>query len=178
MKGELKFNFNRTKTIEAILYIAGKITKPDFHSVSKLLYFADVTSLEKYGRFITGDTYYAMQYGPVPSNAYDLMKSTDETDPGFSVDKDGKTLVPNRAPKMDEFSLSDIKMLDLAIDLYGEMPFWMKTSLSHDLAWESAWNARGNSQRALMPLESIINSLLEKPDELLEYLRDPFPGEV
>jgi uncharacterized phage-associated protein len=174
---ELKFDFNRQKTIEAILYIAQKVKDADYHSISKLLYFADKTHLERYGRFITGDTYYAMQYGPVPSNTYNLMKEGSAFGNSDFRVEDGKRVVALRLPKMDEFSRSDVKMLDLAIDLYGEMPFWMKTSLSHDAAWESAWNARGGSQTAPMSIESIV-ALLEKPELLLEFLRDPFPGEA
>ena len=47
---ELKFTFEREKAIEAILYLAGRIEDPTFHSIGKLMYFADKTSLERYGR--------------------------------------------------------------------------------------------------------------------------------
>ena len=68
------FEFNAEKAIEVILYIAEHIKEPTFHTVSKVLYFADKEHLEKYGRFICGDSYIAMRRGPVPSGVYDLLK--------------------------------------------------------------------------------------------------------
>ena len=49
--------------------------KSDMHKLCKILYFADQRHLSLYGRSITGDTYIAMQYGPVPSNVDDILKS-------------------------------------------------------------------------------------------------------
>ena len=43
-----------------------------------VLLFADKKHLERYGRFITGDTYSAMENGPVPSFAYDVVKCIKE----------------------------------------------------------------------------------------------------
>jgi uncharacterized phage-associated protein len=39
------------------------------------MYFADRKHLEKYGRFICGDSYVAMKHGPVPSEIYDILKA-------------------------------------------------------------------------------------------------------
>ncbi|CAD5970647.1 hypothetical protein PCC9214_03789 [Planktothrix tepida] len=74
---EYQFDFNIEKGIESILYILELLenkVQPTIHRVSKFLYFADKEHLEKYGRFIFGDSYYAMKHGPVPSQIYDLLK--------------------------------------------------------------------------------------------------------
>lgn len=42
----------------------------------KLLYYVDRTALEKMGQSITGDHYVSMDYGPVLSTVYDLIKRT------------------------------------------------------------------------------------------------------
>lgn len=54
------FQFDQVKATEAILYLADK------------------TSLEKYGRFIFGESYYAMKEGPTPSYTYNLLKQAAE----------------------------------------------------------------------------------------------------
>jgi len=57
----ITFQFNRIKAIEAILYLANKVSDSDIYGICKLLYLVDKTCLEKYGRFIFGETYCAMK---------------------------------------------------------------------------------------------------------------------
>ena len=91
-----------------ILYVASKLQETTFHRIVKLLYFADKLHLERYGRFITGDRYIAMEYGPVPSNVYDMLKAArnvnqivpDSQERPFAVE-DERRVVPLRAPDMD-----------------------------------------------------------------------------
>lgn len=68
--------FQYETTLNAILYVLQQLGgKTDMHKLCKILYFADQRHLSKYGRSITGDTYIAMQYGPVPSNVDDILKA-------------------------------------------------------------------------------------------------------
>lgn len=165
----IQYKFNRDKAIEVILYIANSIPDPTYDSISKLLYFADKTSLERYARFISGDTYYAMQNGPVPSNTYDLMKEAPSGGEfGFCIENN-RQVIPLRKPDLDELSDSDIECLDVAIELYGNAPFWKKTQDSHDKAWEEAWENRKDRLSSPMSVESIVH-LLEDAEDLLEHL--------
>ncbi len=59
----MQFEFDEQKTREVIIYIANRIPGLTVHQLFSLLYIADKTSLEQYGRFITGDTYYAVEDG-------------------------------------------------------------------------------------------------------------------
>lgn len=59
----VEFPFDRTKAIEAILYLANGIPEPDKYGICKLLYLVDKTCLEKYGRFTFGESYYALKGG-------------------------------------------------------------------------------------------------------------------
>ncbi len=163
-------NFNHVKAVEIILYIAHRIPDPTFHSICKIMYFADKTSLERVGRLLTDDTYSAMKYGPVPSNTYDLMKEAPPSgELGFRIENDHR-VAPLREANLDELSDSDIECLDMVIALYGNVPFWKRSQDSHDEAWQKAWEARGDKSSAIMPLESIV-ALLEDADELLEHLK-------
>lgn len=70
---------NFTKVVMAINYFArnsrGKsINKLD---VLKLIYLADRYHLRKFGRSITGERYFAMRMGPVPSKAKNICNQSD-----------------------------------------------------------------------------------------------------
>lgn len=105
----ITFKFNRQKAIETILFFANRVSEPTRLKVMKLIYLADKTSLEKYGRFISGDTYVAMKHGPVPSCSYDLVKSS-QVDYAFK--SDGNNVVPVRDYDVNEFSKSDVECLE------------------------------------------------------------------
>lgn len=163
------FEFDREKAIEVILYLATKSSNPTFHSINKLLYFADKTSLEQYGRFICGETYAAMPQGPVPSNVYAIMKEAEGVANGDFVVENGHHIKPLREADTDVLSDSDVECLDKIIKLYGDAPYWVKDELSHDPAYYEAWNKRGNKNSIPMSIDSIAH-LLEDSEELIDYI--------
>ena len=67
--------FNYKKSTQALNYFAvqngGMITKL---CALKLIYFADRYHLRKYGRPITNDQYWAMQFGPVASSVKEISE--------------------------------------------------------------------------------------------------------
>jgi len=167
---KLSFTFAPEKAIEAILYLASRLEDPGRHNITHLLYFADKTSLERYGRFICGDDYYAMQYGPVPTNCYELLKAAETTDHfGFKTFPNTYKVQPLRGPNLDLLSESDIICLEKVVQMYGDLPFWRIRDESHDEAWSAAWAKRGDKNTERIPLESIVAEL-ENPDELLSFL--------
>lgn len=175
-----QFEFDEQSALEAVLYICSKIRNPTYHSIAKLLYFADCLHLERYGRFICGDSYTAMEYGPVPSSVYDMLKER-------HVDFKGNIRFPSakgsfeafgrysvralRQPDLAWLSDSDIKCLDEAIQKYGHYDFAQRTKASHAYAWESTWKER---PYGTIPIEKIIEAIGE-PEGLREYLQDPYP---
>lgn len=162
------FQFNQEKAIEAILYLAQRVTDADVYGISKLLYLVDKTSLEKYGRFVFGESYAAMKEGPVPSNAYDLLKlATKEPVNGLLVK--GNQIVSLRDPDLDLLSESDIECLDQIILVYGHVPNWFRARDAHDDAWKKSWEKRGSKKSIKMPVESIAK-LLADSNELVDYL--------
>jgi uncharacterized phage-associated protein len=169
---ELQFEFDMQKAVEVILYIAKRIPEPTFMKVLKLMFFADKTSLESYGRFICGDTYVAMEHGPVPSNSYDIMKAArDSNNYGFAVEYE-RHIKPSRDANLDELSESDIVCLDRIIELYGKYPAWHLRQISHDdEAYVAAWEQTGGKGSVPIPVENIICSF-DNADELLDYLQN------
>jgi hypothetical protein len=167
---KLYFKFNRDKTIEVILYIATQLPKPSYHPILKVLYEADKLSLVRYGRFISGGEYYAMEHGPVSSETYDLMKHPDQRpDDAFAVGKKG-TIRPLREPNLDWLSESDRECLDEALTIVSPLEdFSERSAASHDKAYVIAWTERGQKRRARMSVENIA-STLDETGQLLDFL--------
>jgi len=165
----ITFSFSRIKAIEVILYLANRISDHDVYGICKLLYLADKTSLEKYGRFIFGDTYCAMKEGSTPSNTYDLLKDAMKKPiPEFKID-DNYQIIPSRDSELDYFSKSDLKCLDHIIESLGTASYQKRREAAHDAAWQEAWGRRGKKDSRPMPVESIAE-LFDNSADLIDYL--------
>ena len=74
----MTLSFSYRKTTQALNYLArqagGRINKM---KALKLVYFADRYHLRRYGRPITNDEYFAMNFGPVASATKDLAEGSD-----------------------------------------------------------------------------------------------------
>jgi len=166
--------FDRDKALEAILYIAQELDSPTLHSISKILYLADKRHLQHHGRLICGDRYIAMEYGPMPSTIYDMMKVADgrealdpDTDDlikeSLSV-RPGRYVKPRRKANEDLLSESEIDCIDHTIRKYGRKTFGQLTDITHDDAW------RGADENKPISLEAIARTLPNSA-ELLAFLR-------
>ncbi len=160
----IQFDVSKEKTIEVILYIAARVKNPTLHTIFKIMYFADKLHINKYGRFITGDTYIAMEYGPVPSGAYDITKNP----PSEDIEISGYHVVPLRQAKENEVSESDLQCLNESIFEHGNKSFGQLTDESHDEAWKIA------PENGVMTIESII-MMLDDSDDLLSFLQNQHP---
>ena len=164
----ITFQFNQTKAVETVLYLAQKVSDSDIYGICKLLYLVDKTSLEKYGRFIFGESYFAMKEGPTPSNVYDLLKQAAQA-PVYGLKVEGNQVIPLRNPDLDYLSESDIECLDQIISVYGKVPNWLRAVDAHDDAWQESWHKRGRKRSIKMPIESIVELLTDSVD-LADYL--------
>jgi uncharacterized phage-associated protein len=162
------------KALEVIVYISHK-TDDLFHIV-KTIYYADKLHLENYGQLMTGDFYVAMEDGPVPSGAYDLIKYVRKDEfyyeakiknahPEEAIKVQGNSITPRRAPKLDYLSESDIECLNKAIELYAEMDGGLLYSIAHN---EKSYNKAGRNKK--IPLTDIIMLDLPNGKDVLDYL--------
>jgi uncharacterized phage-associated protein len=164
--------FDPKKALNAILWVANRLLRKDFHRIFKVLYFADKYHLQHYGRLICGDTYIAMKDGPVPSAIYDMFKAvrgegyspyTDVAIAAFSV-RDRFFLEPKKKADADLLSESDRESLDWAIKKYGRKTFGQLKDESHDEAWKKA------AQDGDIDILDIAR-MLEDGEHLVEYLK-------
>lgn len=176
----MRNQFEESKALELILYIANRVDDPGFHRISKILYFADKGHLESFGRLITNDDYVAMKHGPVPSASYDILKFVKNGRPNFDHErikarfdafsvKNGHHIDPLRDANIDWLSESEIMCLDKAIEDYGKLPFGRLTKESHDSAWDAA------DENEFIGIEDIARAC-PSAEELLEHIADPYPG--
>lgn len=173
MRNEFNIAFNEAKTVNAVLFILGKISRKDFHKIFKVLYFADRNLFADFGKTITGDHYIAMNAGPVPSNLYDIFKSLRGS--GYFKDNgtfskffkvvDNNFIEAQAEPNLNALSKIDIQYLNQALEEYGEMDYWELKRISHDYAWD-------NTVRD--DIMSFENILLEKGEheEYICFLKD------
>jgi uncharacterized phage-associated protein len=164
----ITFQFDRRKATETMLYLARRVSDSDIYGICKLLYLVDKTSLEKYGRFIFGETYCAMEEGSTPSNAYNLLKEVAQT-PTSELRVEGNQVTALRDASLDYLSKSDIECLDQIIGVWGKVPNWSRRVAAHDDAWKQAWDKRGDRGSVKIPVESIAE-LLADSDDLVNYL--------
>jgi uncharacterized phage-associated protein len=175
MSDNVQMIFNEQKAINAVLYIAEKLKRKDFHKIFKILYFSDRDHLNTFGRTITGDTYIAMADGPVPSNLYDIFKSV--RGDGYYKDNgkfghffsviDWDLVKPKTKPDLDELSQTDFRCINNSLSMYGEMSWDEIREKSHDYAW------RNTIQNRTIDFENIIREAGGE-EEYIEYVKEQF----
>jgi hypothetical protein len=175
----LGVTYDRAAAITAILYIAKKVAKADFHRLMKLFYYADKMHLERYGRFIFNDQYKAHLKGPMALVTYNLLDAVRDNDGvvadgSFRIEETPGANIPFvvalKEPNLDFLSESEVECLDEVIALHGHKPFQVLTRESHD----AAWHAGQSKPDWAMSIEDIARTTSD-PAGLLAYLADPYP---
>jgi uncharacterized phage-associated protein len=173
--------FDQRKALHALLFVVTHLPKPaNVYNVLKCLYYADRKHLQEYGRQIYGDTFYALEHGPVPGAAYDIIKYVDgrmKWDLHFPeafelLEVNAHHLSAKGKADTDLLSKSDMACLLDAAKKYGRMPFGKLKELSHrGKAFE---NADPNGE---MRLSDLIDEL-KGAQAVASHLKDRAPGEA
>lgn len=141
----MNVQFDKTKSLNALLYVANRVQRKDFHKIFKVIYFADRQHLADWGRPITGDTYIAMEAGPVPSRLYDMMKivrgdsympDTEGLGQYFQVEN-WMYVKPMVDADRNKLSANEQQALSDAIANYAGLSYDEIKEKSHDVAWHS-----------------------------------------
>lgn len=160
---KIKFNFNRLKANEVILFLSNKDKGISKMRLLKFLFFADLYHLQKFGRPIVGDRYVAMVRGPVLSEVYNMIKRS-----GKDYDVEKNTIFPKRQADLNEFSKSDIEALEYAFNQYSQYETEKLSELTHkEKCWLNAVDREPKSKNAEILWEDMIND-----PEILEELKE------
>jgi uncharacterized phage-associated protein len=169
----LKFKPKMDKIVELLLYLAHKRPGADKYQAVKFFYLADREHLNRYGRPITFEKYYALDYGPVASHALDLLEQTPSTFREANIEslpfktetgklKNGKETIYIRKPlrdvNLDLFSKSDLRVFDEIIEKYRNATFEQLFNETHEhFAYTEAWGKRRfGKKRAEMYYDDMI----------------------
>lgn len=169
----LKFRPKFEKIVELLLYLAHARPDADKYQAVKFFYLADREHLERYGRPITNEFYYALDYGPVASVTLDILNGSPwplrqlgikelpfEIEEGKTKDGYNTTFIrkPLRKFNPELFSKSDLKVFDAIVDKYRNATFDELFKITHDhFAYKNAWHNRPHgSRRAEMSYDEMI----------------------
>jgi uncharacterized phage-associated protein len=183
--------FNYKKAVQSLSFLAnengGTLNKM---KAIKLIWLADRLHLRQFGRSITGDEYYALQNGPVPSGTRDVLENSDFLDDTASdyaseylsaIDKYNFTILTK--PNLKVFSETDIKTLKTIFLKFGHLSHFALSDLSHLFPeWkkhESALNKRLSSRFPINQSDFFTNiyeasGLFNDPAESLMASRQIF----
>jgi uncharacterized phage-associated protein len=166
----IRFQFNESKAVEALVFIAQRWPGITPFYLSKVLFFADRDHLRAFGRPVLGDNYIAMDDGPVPSRVYDIVKGNIDFfgDPAaiksaLRIDRAAQyaQVFPNRDPDIEQFSETDIAALAKSIEFCRGKGYRYLSDLTHK---EEAWSKAARD--SVMDLELLV------PEDQREEVRE------
>jgi hypothetical protein len=128
------------KIIQALNYLAQYQDNKTINKMKayKLLWLADRYHLRQYGRTITGDTYFALPFGLVPSDAKNILE---EKETKYSVNKDEISIYlsvldknhyqSSKETNFKVFSNTDIKVINLILKVFNDKTQFELSEYSH-----------------------------------------------
>ncbi len=151
MNPPIKFRFAPKKCLQAVQWMLVTADEAlDFHTILKTAYFADKRMLNEHRRPVFGDTYRAMDYGPVPVGFYEILKCEPYYLPeldlddypwerkGYRVsltDSDSDSDRRNALLNPTDLSKTDMKVLADEFERSREMRFNQRTAETHRIDW-------------------------------------------
>jgi uncharacterized phage-associated protein len=137
----LSFALRPEKLANAIAFLVERRPGLTKKQICKLLYYADKRHLLRYGRPITGDTYFALEQGPIPTCGLDAMNGRGPAAP--VVEQYGKLegweFRIHRPADLKALSRTDIAVLEEVARTLGRHPAWRLEAMSHrEAAWKKA----------------------------------------
>lgn len=146
-------HFDKLRLTEIVLYILNKTKGLDYYHVFKVIYFANVAHLAKYGSLMVSDDFCALPDGPVPSILYNCVKGErfcdkdlqSMLDESVSKGKDDAYYMLEAKREADEEYLSkaDIEVLDESISENAYLPYGELRAKSHGEEWKRAFEQHG-----------------------------------
>ena len=172
-------NYDSKKLTELVLYVLGKTGGTDFYHTFKILYFAEMKHLAKWGSSIVPDEFCALKYGPVPTHLYDAVKELNH--PRMTLSEElseviqlagedaPNVLLPKRDANMKYLAKSEVEALDQSIEENKSLTFGQLMRKSHDEAWDEA-SRRINGTNVISPIS--MAKVLNADDAMLEYIEE------
>jgi uncharacterized phage-associated protein len=140
----LSFTFRAEKFASAVAFLVERRPGLTKKQICKLMYYADKEHLLRYGRPITGDTYYALEQGPIPTRGLNAINqegrvpADDEALRSYGK-LEGWEFKIYRGADLKALSKTDIAMLEEIERKLGGCPAWRLEKMTHqEPAWRKA----------------------------------------
>ena len=172
---------NTKKIIQALAYIAYHQPGHKVNSMKayKLLWLADRYHLRQFGRTITGDVFYALPHGVVPSDAKNVVEHqtthipTDDAYRDKYIKRQGKYCYQAVSePDIMVFSDSDQEALDKILEVYGSLNQYNLEDLSHKfpewMAYKSKLEAEGKPKAYKINIDYFFDEAKEDQSGIFE----------
>lgn len=137
--------FDKQHLVEIVLYMLNKTNGLDYYHVFKIIYFANLSMLVKYGTKMVEDTFCALPDDPVPSSLYDCIKDDYRQDNELSsmlkecveygTDDAYYMLTAKRKPQMDYLSKAEVEELNQSIKENAYLPYNQLRKKLHGKEW-------------------------------------------
>lgn len=180
-RGEaMYFQFGPRKIVEAIavlIHASDSCERPHMGCLRllKLLYVADRESLRETGSPIIGTKPVAMDYGPLHSDAYDIVKGSrwDADTWAEFLHKDGNEVFVIKSPGVLNLSRHEIDTLTETVDRHRDKNEWDLVNMTHEFEeWKKNQPEPGTSRA--IPMEDIIDAvgLTHMKDDILRDIEE------
>lgn len=173
-------NFDKQRLTEIVLYILNRTNGLDYYHVFKVIYFANIAHLAKYGFRMTTDEFCALPDGPVPSVLYDCIKDDVHCDKELGAmihdsiakgnDDAYYMLAAKREADMDYLSQADIEEIDKSIRENAYLPYSELKEKSHGAEWRRAYHEIQQGRKVMDVIGMARDGMAS--DEMLEYIKD------
>jgi uncharacterized phage-associated protein len=145
----IKLKFNEIKTVQAVsIFLKKNNGIMNYTKLIKLLYLTDRESLKLWGITLTGDSYFAMERGPILSNVLDNIhygKSRGQISywHKYISDPENYNISLKHDPGYDELSKREIDLIDEIYQKYKKYDQWKMIDICHEILPE--WEDPGNT---------------------------------
>ena len=128
-----------------MLYLLESCCDIYYTKMNKLLFYADFLSYRERGQAMTGLSYRAMDYGPVPQKWDRIYSSFDDIEQETYIANgyEGIKLFGKSKADLSQFSQEEIELLDNVIKQFGAASSSELSEISHqEKAWKECVNGR------------------------------------
>ena len=179
----IQFRFNPEKTVEAAAVLLKLHGKPmEYLGLLKMLYISDRIALKRMEQPITGDHYVSMNYGPVLSSVYDLIKGK----PLDALPLWSKFISPRSEhqvgllsdPGNAELCEEEEEIIQQVYEEFGQLDPFLVAEWTHSLP---EWQYPSGSATPIL-VENILKSMGKSDEEIgeiqQEAIRESYLDEV
>ncbi|MGF1539152.1 MAG: Panacea domain-containing protein [Pleurocapsa sp.] len=170
----IQFQFHAEKAVEAAAILLKLHDKPmKYLGLLKMLYIADRLALQRMEQPITGDHYVSMDYGPVLSGVYDLIKGKEIDDalPLWSkfISRCNNNFVSLIAdPGNEELCEEEEEIIHEVYETFGDLDPFDVAKWTHDLReWQDP-----HGSAIPISVEDILKNVGKSNEEIQEIQQE------